>query len=294
MLDPVRVMLSVLLGVCGALVIVYFLVHTPSDVLLGALARTARVLPWLLAIEAARIGCEAAGTRAMYAGRVPWWPCLRVHVLGYGLAFYLPAGRAASEAAKATLLARFATPARAFAVAAANQSIALLGLALAACVTALGACFTGAGATLCRALFALSAITFVLSVIVRVGTRRALPAARSDAFVPLPLLAAFTANRALQFVSIALLLSAVGGRVNAAGVFAGNGLQLVGASLGDVVPGQLGTVDASFAFGASFIGLDTGGAVAMALTIHVVQLAWLAAGLVLEGAARLEARPERL
>jgi hypothetical protein len=64
-------------------------------------------------------------------------------------------------------------------------------------------------------------------------------------------------------------------RVSAAGALSANGVGLVGASLGDLVPGQLGATDATFAVSAGTVGLTRESAISVALVIHLVQMTWL-------------------
>jgi hypothetical protein len=296
-----RVAVQVALAVGGVAVIAYFL-HTVEPALVRrAIGRLAAWIPVLLALEGARIAVEAAGTRALYGlgrERLPTGLLVRSHVVGYGLAFYMPAGRAAAEAVKATMLARCATPARAAAVAAANQSMALLGLAIAAVVCAAGASAIGAP-ELVASLLVVAAVTGGLGVAVRVATlrlrggwvRRFAPKiatlvddARGEVprWVPLPALAAFLASRVLQLAGIAVLLYALAGEPTLAGALAADGVGLVGASIGDLVPGQLGATDATFSVSAGLVGLSPEAALSIALVIHLVQMAWLGIALVME------------
>jgi uncharacterized membrane protein YbhN (UPF0104 family) len=229
---------------------------------------------------------------------------VRAHVIGYSLAFYMPAGRAAAEAVKASLLARWSTAARAAAVAAANQSLALLGLAIAALACLIGAATLPGTERLVASLAVVAAITGALGLAIRLATlrmrggwvRRFAPKianlvddARGEVprLLPALPLAMFLVNRALQLGSIALLLYAVGGAVSVATVLAAGGVNLVGASLGDMVPGQLGTTDATFSVSAALVGLTPEAAISIALVIHILQMTWMAIGLEIEAALRL-------
>ncbi len=169
-----RVAAQVALAAGGVAVIAYFL-HASDAASVGrALAELAAWIPLLVALEGARIAVEAAGTGSLYGlprARLPWRLLLRSHVVGYGLAFYMPAGRVAAEAVKAVMLAPRATPARAAAVAAANQSLALLGLAIAAAVCALGAAAIRAP-ELVASLLAVAAVAGGLGAVVRIATLR--------------------------------------------------------------------------------------------------------------------------
>ena len=305
-----RAALSFALAAGGVAVIVWFLRTTSEDDVREAATQLAGWLPVVFVLEGARIALEAAGTRALYGlsrDRLPTGALLRAHVIGYSLAFYMPAGRTTAEAVKATMLSRWSTPARAAAVAAANQSLALLGLALAALACIAGSAMLPGTERLIAALATIAAVTGALALAIRFATlyargrwlRRFAPKLGSliddvrveiPRLVPLVPLAMFVLSRALQLASIAVLLFALGADVSIATVLATGGINLVGATLGDMVPGQLGATDATFTMSASVVGLTAASGLSMALAIHVVQLTWMALGLVLELAIRLAGR----
>jgi hypothetical protein len=305
-----RAALAVVLAAGGVAVIVWFLRTTSANDVREAAHRLAGWLPLVFALEGARIAAEAMGTRALYGlsrDRLPTGALLRAHVIGYSLAFYMPAGRTTAEAVKATMLARWATPARAAAVAAANQSLALLGLAIAALACLAGAALLPGTERLIGALATIAAVTGGLAIAIRIAAlyargrwlQRFAPKLGSlldevrleiPRLVPPVPLAMFVVSRALQLVSIAVLLLALGADVSIATVLATGGINLVGATLGDMVPGQLGATDATFTMSASVVGLTAASGLSMALAIHVVQMTWMALGLVLELAIRIAAR----
>jgi hypothetical protein len=264
----------------------------------------------VFALEGARIAVEAIGTRALYGfsrERLPTGPLLRAHVIGYSLAFYMPAGRTTAEAVKATMLASWSTRARATAVAAANQSLALLGLAIAALACLVGAAMLPGTERLIAALAAIAATTGALGIAIRLATlhargrwlRRFAPKLGSwldevrleiPRLIPPVPLAMFVVSRALQLASIATLLYALDADLSISTVLAAGGINLIGATLGDMVPGQLGTTDATFTMSAGVVGLSAASGLSLALAIHVVQLTWMAFGLVLEVAIRIGGR----
>jgi hypothetical protein len=306
-----RIAVSIVLGAGGVGVIIYFLHATRLDDVRDALVTLSAWIPVLLAIEGARIGVEAIGTRSLYRPyRVPVALLVRTHIIGYCLAFYMPAGRATAETVKATMLARCATPARAAAVAAANQSLALLALAAVATVCAVGAACVPGSARLVASVGAVAAITGSLGIAIRFATlslsggrvRRFAPKvatlvddARGEIpqwLPPLPF-AMFLCNRALQLGSIGLLLYTLAGRVSVVSTLAAGAVNYVGASLGDMVPGQLGATDATFSVSAGLVGLTPSAAISIALMIHIIQMTWMAVGLVMELVLRLGAWRQR-
>jgi Lysylphosphatidylglycerol synthase TM region len=300
-----RIALSILLGAGGIAVIAYFLHATRLDDVRDALEQLAAWIPVLLVVEGARIVVEMAGTRALYAPhRLPMGLLLRSHVIGYSLAFYMPAGRATAETVKAAMLVRCATPARAAAVAAANQSLALLGMSAAAFACMIGAACVDGSARLVASVGAVGALTGGLGLTIRFATlrldagwlRRFAPKAATvvgDARAEIPRwfpafpLAMFLANRALQLLSIAILLHVLAGHVTVISTLVAGAVNLVGASLGDMVPGQLGATDATFSVSAGLVGLTPSAAISIALVIHIVQMTWMAIGLVAELAVRV-------
>jgi hypothetical protein len=306
-----RIAVSLVLALGGVAVIAYFLYTTRLADVQHALGQLLAWIPLLLAIEGGRILVESAGTRLLYGlprDQLPTSLLVRSHVVGYGLAFYMPAGRAAAETVKATMLAKCSTPARAAAVAAANQSLALLGLAVAAIVCAIGAAMTEGSSALVGPLVIVAGVTGGLGVVIRVATlrlrgkvvRRFAPKIATlvdevrgeiPHWFPVAPFAMFLASRALQLLGIAVVVYAIVGDVSAVGALAANGVGLVGASLGDLVPGQLGATDATFAVSAGTVGLTREAAISIALVIHLVQMSWLGIALLMELALRMLARP---
>jgi hypothetical protein len=258
----------------------------------------------LFVVEGGRIFVEALGTRSMYRpARVPFGLLWRAHVIGYSLAFYMPAGRATAETVKATMMAKCATPARATAIAAVNQSLALLGLALAALACLIGAATVPGSAKIVGGLAVVAGVTGTLAILLRAATlrlpsgwlRRFSPRVGSlvddakgevPAWFPAFPLAMFVVNRALQLVSLAILLHAVGGNLSVQTTLVAGGVNLVGASLGDMVPGQLGATDATFSVSSNLLGLTASKAISIALVVHVVQITWMAIGILTEVAVR--------
>jgi hypothetical protein len=177
----------------------------------------------------------------------------------------LPAGRTAAAAIKAASLAPDREAGRA--AAAVEQSTSLV--AVAAVSLVLAALVRGA---LAYALLAHGAIVLVLALSASVVGRRKWRATshRAAPFV----LASFLASRVLQFAQVAALAHALG--LSASRVSSALGSILVGGSLGDVVPAQLGATDAALSFTAPQLGASPHVAAALAIALHVVQLAWLA------------------
>src|SRR5262249_686047 len=97
-------------GVVGLAALGLIIRGVGASTLFGILRASARWLPLLFAIDALRVAAEAVVTRSLSARvrrRVPLGELARIHVVGYAVAMTMPAGRAAGEAVKAAMLARF-------------------------------------------------------------------------------------------------------------------------------------------------------------------------------------------
>jgi len=95
----------------------------------------------------------------------------------------------------------------------------------------------------------------------------------SAAAVPLSALLA-SCGRIVQALQYGVVLYAVGGVATASTALMAQGIQLVGASVGDLVPGQMGATEGAFrAFaGALGLGAEPARALSIALVIRMAQL----------------------
>jgi hypothetical protein len=202
----------------------------------------------------------------------------------------VPAGRAAGEVARAALLSRTLGAARAAttstqlqaAYLSANGLLSLLELGFVAA-------FFGAGSTL--ALLLAGNVVFqalisagLLAILwdARIGRgldglrRRFVPGAVAappmDPAIrrklPLKAFAICSVSRSMQLLQYAIVLHAVGGAFSARGAVITHGIHLVGATLGDLVPNQLGVVDGIYRAFAGAMGF--GDAPERALSIAFV------------------------
>jgi hypothetical protein len=285
----------------GAAALAALVHHAGSAGLVPVLQRAARWLPLALVIEGMRIATEVAATRSL-AGRgasaIPRSELLRAHLVGYAVTLLMPAGRAAAEALKASMLSPYIGGARAAAIATKNQSLSLLATAAVSVPCAI-ATFAVAGFSPVPVAIALHTVALVVAgVSLQLVARHAgllawlarrLPrvaeaarayqdAVRDQRAVPAFALAAFVANRALQVVGLGLLIAAVGGPLGPLEALVGQGVEFVGATVGDLVPAQLGATDGAFALAASVLRISVADAVALSLLVHAVQLAWAALG----------------
>jgi len=297
--------LPLLLATGGCVLVAALIQHVGVAALYALLGAAAPWLPLALALEAARIVCEAQAARSLYrgvagiGGTVPRWSALlRVHLLSYGVIAFAPAGRASGEALRATLLARSVGGARAAAVGTVSQALALVAAGLVSLPCAVAARLAGAD-TLAISLLLQAIALSVLGALVLVAARRRevgsllrrfrKVADAGDVYVqamhalppvPLAALALTLAGRGAQLLLLTTLLVAVGAHIDLRGAFVALGALLVGTSAGDLIPGQLGATDGALALFHNAMRATEAQAVGAALLVHVVQLAWTLAATV--------------
>jgi hypothetical protein len=253
-------------------------------------------LPLLVLLELAVIAGDVLATRAILGPATPaiapaLW--VRSSALSYAAMIFLPGGRAASEATRATLLARAIGAMRATRLGIVMQGTALIANTLTSLV-ALGVVVwrMGIADPLTVAVAVNAGVTALLGALFLGAARhRGLaewlrarvpflrgagddPAHAESATVrhalPYVLIA-----RALQTVQFGVGLVAIGAVSSVALAWVAQGVQLVGAAAGDLVPNQVGVTEAASKLFARPLGLehDAARAVSFALVIRWVQLA---------------------
>lgn len=298
----------------GMTAIVLFARHVGFARLMIALRATATVLPFVFLLEGARIACDAYRTRLLYAraGRAPrFGRILRTQLAAYPISLLVPAGGAASEAFKAAELSDEAGSGVAAATATINQALVLFAAFLISIPCFVVAALVWGAGGLTVAIGVQAATALGLGIFIQLGTRQAFvgrllgrfskragaavgsyqTAVVEMSFLPIPPLGAAFASRLAQLVQLAILAWAVGGQVSIASAFIAMGVQLVGSAAGDIVPAQIGALDASFAIASSSLGVDIAHALAIPIVMHVVQLTWAVVGAVLP--QRPRPKPQR-
>ncbi|WP_437489779.1 lysylphosphatidylglycerol synthase domain-containing protein [Sorangium sp. So ce1014] len=296
-----RALLHAALGAFGLAALVALIRHVGAAEMLAAVTRAAPFLPFLIALEAARIGCETIATAVLCAPRrIPPAELLRIHVVSYPVMTLMPAGRAAGEAVKAALLSPHVGAPRAAAIATANQSLALLGAAplslLAAAalfrigggaspfalgVLAHAALLVASGLGVAFAARQRAASAWITRRFARAGQLTAAfqEAVRERAPVPGWPFVACVAGRALQAAQYGVLLAAVGAESGLLRALAAYGVGAAGTAAGDLIPGQIGATDGAFTLAASLLGLTASSAIAVSLLLHLLQAAFALAGI---------------
>ncbi len=262
--------------------------------------------PLVVALELTTVLTDAWAVRALVSGpraeidRTTW---LRSAVLSYASSVVLPAGRAAGEGVRTAVLAERVGLARAASACSLLQIAFLYGntassLAAAAVVAHAERAARSWGDTmlvrglLVNALATASLGTLLLLMVrsARVASllRRklgrlvsAFPAAAEGTHANHPLaataLAACCVGRAVQTVQYAVVLHAIGGRATVEAAFVTQGVHLVGALVGDFIPGQMGAMEATYRAFAGMLGVSAAAALSIAFVVRLAQLAIAAA-----------------
>lgn len=291
----------------GALAaLVYVVRSVGTDEVLSLLAQSAWLLPLAALLELGRIALDGVATRMALGPRgrlVPLRTMIASHLVAHGVMNVMPAGRGASEAAKATLLAPYLGAPAAIAMGTTNQANVLLSSALFSLPCALAAHLALHSSGLTLAILVHFAVLFASGAGLRflqrfpralrlveryfarwaVGARRFVEASRETPLLSAGPIAAMSLGRLLQTAEYAVLAYAVGLPVGPLRALAVQGLNLVAAAVGVLVPGQMGSAEAIFAVAADALGSTAAQAVSIALLAHAVSLGFAAVGLVVLG-----------
>jgi hypothetical protein len=290
--------------VAGALIGWFSVKEAGFDRVRDALDRAIAFVPIAFVLEAAIVAFDVAALRSLYGEerkRVPLRAFVRAGLLGYPVMCLLPMGRAVAEAARAAMLAKHAGAPRTAAAAARIQGVLLAANAAICFACALGASSLASTMQLPLILAANGVLMLALgSAVLAAGARSRFGSwlgriggggaaafgasldlhLREERGVPVrAFLAAFTA-RIVQVAQCAVLVAAVGGRFGPLEGLAAEGVNLVGATAGDLIPAQLGATEAVFTWTSDLLSLSPSDAISIALLIHFVQMAWVAVGLV--------------
>jgi hypothetical protein len=288
-----------LLGVAGLSLVAYLVRGAGAGRVGRVLWLSRRWIPVVLLLEVTQLLSDVVALRTLVTQRTrdirpSTW--VRSSTVAYAMMVLLPAGRAAGEVARASLIARHVGGPFAATASARLQTAYLAALALASGVA--GASVAGS-AGLRSPLTILLLANAILTACVAAGLLTLLRDARIGGWLeqlrrrfggnaspeptatdlgarrfPWRALAACSGGRAAQLLEYGILLSAVGGVATVRGALTAHGIGLVGATLGDVVPNQLGVTDGAYRTFAPLLGL--GAAPARALSIafiaHAAQL----------------------
>jgi hypothetical protein len=243
-----------------------------------------------------REGGERVSTTSTEAlvREIPVSAWVRSSSVAYAMMVLLPAGRAAGEVARAALIAKHVGTGRAATASAELQGsyLSAIGLASAAAGSVVAVKFglhtpltlllagnallmTVFTASLFAVLWDARAGRWITKIRERFGVRGASIDAPAVRRLPVRAMLVCSAGRGAQVVQYGVLLSAVGGAPSLAGAFIAHGIHLVGATLGDAVPNQLGVVDGTYRTFAPALGFGDAPARALSIAflVHATQLA---------------------
>lgn len=277
-----------------------------------------QALPWapvIFALEVAWISMDAFALRSIYADRgrgIPLSDWVRSSLTAYAVMVLLPAGRAGGEAMRAVHLSKYVGMLSATAAAQvqgstlfANAVISLpcfIAVASVVGVThplSLVAALNGV-ATLVLGLgvmFVTSRSKLGASLARRFSFMKQYAEQLDDASAPLTAFprgaVAWTVfGRVLQTLQYGLILLAIGGQLTLTSALVSQGIHLVGAGLGDMVPNAVGITETAYRLSADVLGFgeEPARAIAIALVARLTQ--YTLAGLALLAGAALRAPPD--
>lgn len=235
-------------------------------------------IPLIFALELAWVLIEGFGLMVLFGSwrrEIPlrgWATSALVH---FTTMMVLPVGRAGAEALRATMLARHVGGGRAAAASSLMQALVLLGNALISLVCAAVVAWRGAGHDLALLLVGNAAATAFLGGGLYVLLRRAKLGgflgkrfAKMAQFGPeldqhvrenrrrhLPAFAFVLCGRIVQTLQYGFIFAAVAGGFDVGATFVAQGIHLIGAGLGDMVPNQVGVTEGAFRWFSGALGL---------------------------------------
>ncbi len=292
---------EIVLAFAGIGLLVAIVRHVGVDQIAATLLPALRWLPVLCGLELVRMACETVSSWLAYgplATRIPRTTLFRAHVISQSLSSLAPAPRVVNETIKIGLLAPFVGAAAATSVGFINQAATLIAVGLfsipcGAAILALG------GASVWFWAAALHAIVLVANgLALQAVTRADAPgrwlakkfpslAARADAFrahanqtglwARGPT-SALMLGRLVQVVQYGVAARAVGIDIGVLGAMAIEGVNLIAAAVGVLVPGGFGTTDGAFTLAAGLLGTTVARATSMALLMRCMQFAWVPIG----------------
>lgn len=308
----------VLLFLFGLGAVVGLVVDAGPDAVWNTLVRAGVWLPLVMLCELGFVSMDVVSLRLMYGERgrrVPAAVWLRSGLMAYGIMVLLPAGRAGGEVMRAASMAPYIGGARAAAGATVLQGVTLWGNTLISIPCYLAVAFVSGPTELLALLVAGNGlVTAVIGSVLLFGARMsrlggwlgkrikvlATHGARFDESLrempsmPLLPVGAALLGRMFQSVLYGVILIAVGGTLTLGSALVAQGIHLVGAGFGDMVPNQVGITEGAYRLFATHLGLEdaVAQAIAIALVHRVCQFALagtsLAVGAVWKPAAGVE------
>lgn len=288
-----------LLAAAGFGIIAFLVKGAGPDRVLHVLLDTAPWLPLIAALELVQTATDIFAIRMLLGDvrrKVPLSAWVRSSTVAYAMMTLLPAGRAAGEVGRAAIFAKYVGTAPA-ANASARLSVAYLTGNSVASATAFVAVATwiGFGAPMslllgANVLLVAASAGSLLAMTRNASVGRWLDKMRrrfsshneerpsqlppEAGHIPWRAIGACLVGRCAQLTQYGVILGAVGGTPSVRGAFVAQGIHLVGATLGDLFPNQLGVVDGVYRTFAPVLGLGAAPerALSIAFVVHTTQL----------------------
>lgn len=257
----------------GLILVCVVLKQTGFERVWAALLSASVYFPLILAGEFFFGFFAMLSQRALYGEDrhlIPWSEIFKAGCVAYAMMGILPMGRPVGESARAILLSKYVGKSKATAVAVQSQVVSLL---ITGFVSMLGAFALTNWATITNSALILGLALAGLFFGKRFKTRDCLKA--KPLFFEL-------LSRFSQVTQNAFLVLAVGGAFGIAPAFCSEALHLVGATLGDLVPGQLGVTELVYREAGAVLSLKPEDALSIALLAHMAQLFWVVVALMLQ------------
>lgn len=281
-----------LLFVAGVTAVVLLVQSAGPDRVLSTLIEAGPWIPLILVLECCFMGMDAVALRGLLGAegrRVPMAVWARTAMLQYGVMVLLPAGRAGGEIARAAGLSPYVGgAARAAAAATRLQAATMLGNTLISipCYVAV-AVASSAHSPLGYAVMVNGLVTAAIGIAIVLTVRRSRFGGWLGKRIPFlashgptfdaalreetpwgPAIVATTMGRAFQALQYGIILLAVGGTLTVQSALVSQGIHLVGAGMGDMVPNQVGITEGAYTLFAPALGLE--GQIARAIGIALV------------------------
>jgi hypothetical protein len=300
-----KTLARILLFVFGLGAVVYVVREAGPERVWNTLVSGGVFVPIVIALEALFMSMDVLSLRALIgapAKNVPLSVWLRSGLTAYAIMILLPGGRAAGEVARAAQLGpHLGGGAKAAAYATRLQAVTLLGNTTISIPCAI-ACFIAAGPSEALPWFVLGngIGTGILGGLVFFAARKSSlggwlgkrfpkfnqqgasfdEALREQTPWGPPIFFSFL-GRAIQAVQYGILLLAVGGSLTVISALVSQGIHLVGAGLGDMVPNQVGITEGAYRVFAPALGLegDPARAIGIALLARFCQFVVAAVGM---------------
>ncbi len=250
-------------------------------------------MPAVLLLELGILACDMTAARTLLGDAIrnvapATW--LRSAAIAYASTVILPAGRAAGEAMRAATLTPSVGVGRATATCSRLQACVLVSNAGISFVIAAVVFAGGANGVLALALLGNAVACTLLAVLVFVAARSKRVAQwlkkrfkklaqmtetegqSSGAAADVRGIGLSFVGRLFECTQYGVVLHAIGGKATVASALTAQGIHLVGASVGDLVPNQMGVTEGAYRLFTSALDVTVAQALSIALVVRLVQL----------------------